>query len=109
MFPMGLLASGERGEVMEYPAADAASGPGAVPHAHRPGCRKCGCRGRSGSYGRVEDMGLRPGRVVEMLANEGRGALLVKVDESRIAVSRSVAMKIMVRRKDDEPGNASTG
>lgn len=106
MFPMGLLASGERGEVVESVAADVAFGPGEVEHAHRPGCRRCGCQGRSVTYGRVEDMGLRPGRVVVMLANEGRGALLVKVDESRIAVSRSVAMRIMVRRKSDEPGNA---
>lgn len=109
MFPMGLLASGERGEVVESSAADAAFGSEVAGHEHKAGCRGCGCRGRAGTTGRVEDMGLRPGRVVEMLANEGRGALLVKVDESRIAVSRSVAMKIMVRRKDDELGNAETG
>jgi ferrous iron transport protein A len=55
---------------------------------------------------RIEDMGIRPGKTIEMLNNEGGGALLVKIDEARIAVGRSMAMKIMVRRKDDEPGNA---
>jgi ferrous iron transport protein A len=106
MFPLGLLASGERGEVVESVAVEAVFGPGAAGHAHKAGCGGCGCAGRSGARGRVEDMGLRPGRVVEMLTNEGRGALLVKVDESRIAVSRSVAMKILVRRRGDEPGEA---
>ncbi len=51
-------------------------------------------------------MGIRPGKTVEMLNNEGGGALLVKVDEARIAVARAMAMKIMVRRKDDEPCDA---
>lgn len=103
MFPMGLLACGEKGEVVESRTSPAMSGPRPAVHRHIAGCRGCGCGGRDGVSVRMEDMGLRPGRVVEMLTNEGRGALLVKVDESRIAVSRSVAMKIMVRRKDDEP------
>jgi ferrous iron transport protein A len=41
-------------------------------------------------------MGLRIGKRVVMLAN-GAGPVLVKVDESRIAVDRGVAMKIKVR------------
>lgn len=44
------------------------------------------------------DMGLRPGKQVEMLANSGAGPLLLKVDESRIALGRGMAMKIYVRR-----------
>jgi ferrous iron transport protein A len=99
MFPLGLLASGERAEVVEkFPAAG---------HALRPGhCDIGGNCCRKGAAVRVEDMGIRPGKTVEMLNNEGGGALLVKIDEARIAVGRSMAMKIMVRRKDDEPGNA---
>jgi len=45
-------------------------------------------------------MGLRTGKTVEMLNNEGRGAILVKIDETRIAIGRGMAMKVMVRRKD---------
>jgi ferrous iron transport protein A len=41
-------------------------------------------------------MGLRVGKSVEML-NNGGGPVLVKVDESRIAVDRGMAMKIMVK------------
>lgn len=106
MFPMGLLASGERGVVVQNgwsaagPEAAAAVQPRA--HAHRHGCGGCGRHVRGKGHPRVEDLGIRPGKLVEMLSNEGRGALLVKVDESRIAVGRGVAMKIMVRRTDDE-------
>jgi len=49
---------------------------------------------------RVEDMGLRTGKIVEVLSNDGRGPLLLRVDESRIAIGRGLAMKIMVRRKE---------
>ena len=52
---------------------------------------------RGGSAARAEDMGLRVGKRVVMLAN-GAGPVLVKVDESRIAVDRGVAMKIKVTR-----------
>jgi ferrous iron transport protein A len=45
-------------------------------------------------------MGIRPGKEVEMLNNKGGGALLVKVGDSRIAVGRGMAMKIMVRRQE---------
>ena len=100
MFPMGLLADGEKAEVVEIPTAMAAGHPAAGAHAHRPGCRGCGGGGRTGAAGRIEDMGLRPGKVVEMLVNEGRGALLVKVDESRIAMGRAAAMRILVRRTE---------
>ena len=106
MFPLGLLSNGERGEVVETAAfgnggGAAAAGPG-FGHVHRHGCGGCSGHAHGAGRPRVEDLGIRAGKVVEMLSNEGRGALLVKVDESRIAVGRGVAMKIMVRRTDDE-------
>jgi ferrous iron transport protein A len=72
MMPMGLLADGESGEIVATNAVDAL----------------CATR--------AEDMGLRVGKRVEMLSN-GSGPVLVKVDESRIAVDRGVAMRIKVR------------
>ena len=51
---------------------------------------------RGGCASRAEDMGLRVGKRVVMLSN-GAGPVLVKVDESRIAVDRGVAMSIQVR------------
>jgi ferrous iron transport protein A len=75
MVPLGLLQFGDRAEVVEV-----------IPDKH--------------SWARIEDMGFRVGKTVEMLNNEGRGPLLIKVDESRLALGRGMAMKIMVRRKD---------
>ena len=45
-------------------------------------------------------MGLRVGKIIEMLNNEGRGPILLKVDESRIAIGRGMAMKVMVRKTE---------
>jgi ferrous iron transport protein A len=78
MMPMALLGEGEIGQIVPR------SGP-----AHD--------RHRGAEEGRVEDMGLRAGKRVEMLSNAGR-SVLVKVDESRIAVARGLAMRIAVRR-----------
>jgi ferrous iron transport protein A len=74
MMPLGLLGEGEAGEIVRV----AAAAPGSC-------------------ASRAEDMGLRVGKRVVMLSN-GAGPVLVKVDESRIAVDRGVAMKIKVTR-----------
>ncbi|MBE0569420.1 MAG: ferrous iron transport protein A [Deltaproteobacteria bacterium] len=111
MFPLGLLAIGEKAEVAENRGCSPGPEPVRGAHRHRHKCRGCGMHGGhgAGSHARIEDMGIRPGKTVEMLNNEGGRALLIKVDETRIAVSRSVAMKIMVRRTGDESGDAQTG
>jgi ferrous iron transport protein A len=88
MLPLGLLTSGEQAEIMEI--------------RERKGCQPCELgkdKHRDEQY-RIEDMGIRIGKSVEMLTNEGRGPLLLKVDESRIAVGRGMAMKILVRRNE---------
>jgi len=88
MIPLGLLAAGEQAEVMETRMEESLS-PCSACMSNKPEC-----------CARIEDMGLRAGKTVEVLHNHGRqGALLIKVDESRIALNRGMAMKIMVRRK----------
>lgn len=77
--PLGLLAPGETAEVVEV-----AGGHGMASH--------------------LEDMGLRPGKRLEMLTNEGRGAMVVRVEETRIAIGRGLAMKVMVSRQDKGGG-----
>lgn len=89
MTPLGLLGSGESGEVMEI-----RDGSG---HCHR---HRHGRGWEHECVGRIADMGIRVGRNVEMLKNEGGGPLVVKVDESRIAMDRGMAMKILVRRTE---------
>jgi ferrous iron transport protein A len=74
MFPLVLLTEGEVGEIVGVAAG-----------------------GGGPCSSRAEEMGLRVGKRVLML-NNGAGPVLVKVDESRIAVDRSVAMRIKVRR-----------
>ncbi len=73
MMPLGLLGEGETGEIVVVAGT---------------------AGGEAGT--RAEDLGLRMGKRVLMLTN-GAGPVLVKVDESRIALDRGVAMKIKVR------------
>jgi len=80
MIPLGLLSPGEYGEIMEIRLA-----PNSAPCCDER--TKCDCR--------VEDMGLRVGKRVQMLNNGS--PILLKVDESRIAVDRGMAMKIMIK------------
>lgn len=76
MFPLGLLSAGEQAEIAHLKAEP----------------------DRVGSC-RAEELGLRIGKTVEMLTNGGGGPLLLKVDESRLALDRRVAMTIQVRRQ----------
>ena len=88
MIPLGLLAAGEKAEVAEI-------------RLQNPVSSCCACKKKkTGCCSRIEDMGLRAGKTVEILNNPGQSAMLVKADESRIALGRGAAMKIMVRRKD---------
>ncbi|MHB8709466.1 MAG: FeoA family protein [Desulfuromonadales bacterium] len=87
MMPLALLSPGESGEIVSVNVQS---------HEDKPCCGQCGGE-RHKSGNRLEEMGLRTGKIVEMLSN-GAGPLLLRVDESRIAISRGMAMKIKVRR-----------
>ncbi len=87
--PLGLLSIGESAEVVEV----------RLSRFENQCCTEAHERDSCSGVCRLEDMGLRAGKVVEMLNKGGGGALLVKVDESRIAIGRGMAMKVMVRRK----------
>lgn len=89
MIPLGLLNADERAEVIEVKTGAR----GTAGHADTASSFR-GCQDR------IEDMGVRAGKIVEVLSNEGRGPILLKVDESRIAMGRGVAMKILVRRTE---------
>jgi ferrous iron transport protein A len=53
-------------------------------------------------------MGIRKGKKIDMLCNEGGGPVLLKIDESRIAIGRGMAMKIIVRKIDRRQGGADS-
>jgi len=85
MMSLGLMSPGERGEIAEVGQCT-------------PECGGCRCNvERAPDEVRVEAMGLRVGKQVEMLNNSG-SLVLLRVDESRIAIDRGVAMKIKIRR-----------
>ena len=88
MIPLGLLGAEERGEVMEVRGGMSCP---SVP---------AGAGAKRSCQDRIEDMGVRVGKIVEGLSNGGRGPMLLKVDESRIALGRGIAMKILVRRSE---------
>ncbi|GAQ94911.1 ferrous iron transport protein A [Thermodesulfovibrio aggregans] len=74
MIPIALIQSGEKVEIVDF-----------------------FIKGR-GFKERIRDMGLLPTKVVEVLSNNGNGPILLKIDDSRIAIGRGMAMKIFVRR-----------
>jgi len=62
-----------------------------------------GARGRivsidagPGLVRRLAQMGFFPGAEVEVVVNEGKGLLVVRVRGSEIAISKGIAMKILV-------------
>lgn len=88
MVPLGLLSIGEKAEVI------------GIREGQGRGVRgpERAAADQSDYFGRIEEMGLRIGKTVEMLNSNGGSALLIRIDESRIAIGRGMAMKIMVKR-----------
>ena len=109
MSPLALLNEGEMAEIVVHHSRHAHTNADA--HHHEYGRRHCGgncanCQCSSKDQGstsvgpddHLHNMGLRPGKQVEMITNTGTGPLVLRVDESRIAMGRGAAMKIFVRR-----------
>jgi ferrous iron transport protein A len=87
MMPLGLLNSGDQAEIREIRTwADALGGQDGQP-------------GSIDEESRLKDMGIRIGKTVQMLHSSAGGVLLVKIDESRIAMSRGMALKVLVERR----------
>lgn len=86
MMPLALLSPGESGEIVDI----------RVHEEKKTCCGQCNGEQHKKSDNRIEELGLRAGKIISMLNN---GApILLKIDEARIAIDRSLAMKIMVRR-----------
>lgn len=101
MMTLGLVSSGEKCEIVEVRHCGGCGGgchDDKQMHGHNDG-------GKQKNATRAEEMGLRSGKRVEMLKNDGN-LLLLLVDDARIAIDRRMAMKIMVRRSTDESVNA---
>lgn len=53
------------------------------------------------SEGRAVELGLRLGKTIEVLQKGKFGPMLVKVDETRIALGYGLASKIQVQKMDE--------
>lgn len=109
MSPLALLREGEVAEIIDWIGnnrvvrrSNHRNGPGGCNWANgsenRPSRYNPGGVFHARNHLRLQDMGLRPGNKVEMITNSGSGPVVLRVDESRIAIGRGVAMKIYVRR-----------
>lgn len=112
MSPLALLEEGEIAEIIEPERNEGAHCHFRHRHGHGISCcekqwgissrvriGKGGTERNSSSH--LYDMGLRPGKKVEMITNSGTGPLIMRVDECRIAIGRGMAMKIYVRRNGE--------
>ena len=93
MMPLELLTPGERGEIMEVRHC---GGCGGGCHGHGGHEHKHGSNTHKATGTRAEEMGLRVGKTVEVLKNDGN-LLLLLVDEARIAIDRRMARTIDVK------------
>ncbi len=98
--PLELLTPGERGEITEIQYVGGC-GRGCHSHAHGPkqghGCGLGRGRQMENMHAiRAEEMGLRVGKQIEMLSNNGN-LLLLLVDDTRIAIDRRMARSIRVK------------
>lgn len=74
MIPLALLSEGEKAEIIDFIK-----------------------KGRS-ILCHLRDIGLFAGKVIEVLSNQGNGPILLRINDTKIAIGRAMAMKIMVRR-----------
>lgn len=92
--PLELLTPGERGEITEVKHCG-----GCNSNCHSNGHHHEQQHGQSNLKAiatRAEEMGLRVGKVVKVLKNDGN-LLLLLVDEARIAIDRRMARIISVK------------
>jgi ferrous iron transport protein A len=91
MVPLDQLNEGEGGEIVKIAAGD-----GCRRGAGRGGKKRrfFGCAKEDGV--RICDLGLRIGKQVELLRKGKQGPLLIKIDDSRIAIGRRMAETIFI-------------
>lgn len=94
MMPLELLTPGEKGEILEIRHC---GGCGGGCHNHGPHHEHThGYHHQKATATRAEEMGLRVGKQIEVLSNDGH-LLLLLVDEARIAIDRRMARSIKVK------------
>ncbi len=90
MSPLGILGKGEVGEVVRLRGERHAATGGHGHGSHHGNGWQTGKR--------LAEMGFAPGQRIEIIENNPAMPMLVSVQNGRIAIDRSIAMQIMVRR-----------
>ena len=78
--------------------------PGPIPLAEVPSSRKVSVQEIRGGFGQVRRLaalGIVPGTVVTVIRNAMAGPMIVEARQSRLALGRGVAMKILVRLEEE--------
>lgn len=90
MMTLGLASPGERCEIVEIRHCGGCRG--TCDH----GSHDQGHQTHKSTATRAEELGLRAGKIIEVLKNDGN-LLLLLVDEARIAIDRKMARTIHVK------------
>lgn len=83
MMPLNLLSNGETAEILKVKASV------------NSGVK---ISGKSENYSRLETLGFRIGKNIQMLNSSHENTILVMIDNSRLALSTKLAMCIYVRK-----------
>jgi ferrous iron transport protein A len=67
-----------------------------------------GLRGGAGFLGRMAALGFIVGGKVSVLQNSGRGPVIVLVRDTRVALGRGEALKVLVGTQADSHGDSRT-
>ena len=88
MISLVQLNKGEKGKIIEISKNNSKDN-----SLHPSGCPR--------AEGRAVELGLRLGKIIEVLQTGKTGPILVKVDETRIALGYGLASKIMVKKTEE--------
>jgi len=64
-------------------------------------------RGGIGIRGKLMGMGMVKGKTLRMVKNDARGPVIVALEETRLALGRGMAQKVLVEQKEDNKNNLS--
>ncbi len=95
MIPLGLLKRGEKGKIIKVRTKKVLEGLGESEKECR-GCFFCKETPKKKEIIKTKTLGLIEGKLVEILKNDPGEPLLVKIENTYLAIPRELAMKIFI-------------
>ena len=93
MIPLGLMRDGEKGVIRMIADEEAFKEIG-----YHEGKCKGGCLFCKKQMNKIKSLGLRTGMSIRVLKNEPGFPLLIQLENTQIALSRGLAMKILIEK-----------